>query len=393
MDKAIFRLGTLTALVTVPLAGALWTGCSSDDGAVPTNTPDAAPEASAAPDSYVPPPADAALEAAPPKRDCAADVQADGLFGHLDCTGLYADFTTKTVAAENVLYTPGVVSWSDAADKYRYVYLPPGTKIDIANFDEWKFPDGTKTWKEFRLGGKRIETRLYWKASGTWRHTTYRWNDAETDAVRKDNGEKVPVAGKPDYEIPNTGQCDACHAGKTEPVLGFEPVGLGLAAAQGITLASLSASGRLSAAPPTTTFTIPDDGTTKAAAALGWLHANCGACHNDGPNAGASFTGQFLLLRPSQLLPDGGAAVTSDLDPYKTTVGVNSLRTDVDAGVPYKRIAPGDPAHSLVSILSGRRAIAPVEANPIIQMPPLVSHVVDTQGHAALDAWISLLPP
>jgi hypothetical protein len=392
MHKVFLRLGTMGALFTLPLSAAIWSGCSSDDPAT-TETPDAAPEAAAA-DTYVPPPpVDAAKEAAPPARDCAADVQADGLQQHIDCTGLYSDFTTKAVAVENKPYTPGVTFWSDGAEKARYFYLPPGTKIDIANFDEWKFPNGTKVWKEFKIGGKRVETRMYLKAKDAWRHTTYRWNDAETDAVRKDNGERIPVAGKPDYEIPNTGQCDACHAGKTEPLLGIEAVGLGLPTAQGVTLASLAADGRFSVAPPTTTITIPDDGTTKAAPALGWLHANCGACHNNGPSSGAQFTGQFFLLRPSQLLPEAGVATVQDLDTWKTAVNVNALRTDVDAGVPYKRIAGGHPENSLVSILSGRRVTPPDEPNPIFQMPPLVTRQVDTAGHALLDAWITVIPP
>jgi hypothetical protein len=380
------------ALFTLPLSAAIWSGCSSSDDVGTTDAPDAAYERPVGDVMVFPP--DAPEDTGLTKRDCAADVQADGLQQHLDCTGLYTDFASKTVAAENKLYTPGVTFWSDGAEKARYFYLPPGAKIDIANFDEWKFPNGTKVWKEFKVDGKRIETRLYLKAKDSWRHTTYRWNAAETDAVRKDNGEKVPIAGKTvSYEVPNTGQCDACHAGRTEPLLGIEAVSLGLPTAQGVTLASLAADGRFSVAPPTTTITIPDDGTTKAAPALGWLHANCGSCHNNNPNAGAAFTGQFLLLRPSQLLPEAGVVSAVDLDSYKTTVNKVSNRQDVDAGTNYLRIAGGDPAHSLLSILSGRRVTGTDEPNSGIQMPPLVTRQVDTAGHALLDAWITVIPP
>ncbi len=391
MHKVFFRLGTLGVLFTLPLSAAIGSGCSSSDDPAAANTPDAAPEA-ALQDVYVAP-TDAAVEAALPGRDCAADLQADGLQQHLDCTGLYSSFTAKTVAAGNRPYTPGVTFWSDGAEKARFLYLPPGAKIDIANFDEWKFPNGTKVWKEFKLDGKRIETRLFQKTKDAWQHTTYRWNDAETDAVRKDSGEKVPIAGKTVvYEVPNTGQCDGCHMGKTDSLLGVDAIGLGLPNAQGVTLASLAADGRFSVAPPTTTITIPDDGTGKSAPALGWLHANCGACHNSGSGA-ATFTGQWLQLRPSQLLPEAGVATVKDLDTFKTAVGINSSRTDVDAGVPYKRIAIGDPTHSLMSILSGRRAISPEEPNSNIQMPPLVTRQVDVAGHALLDDWITAVQP
>lgn len=387
MHKAVLRF----AFLALPLAVAGWAGCSSSDGSA-TPTPDAGPEAAPVADAL--PPVDSSpVDAAPPKRDCAADLQADGLAMHLDCTGLYSDFAAKTVALENKPYTPGVQFWSDGAVKSRFLYLPPGATIDIASFDEWKFPNGTKVWKEFVVGGKRIETRMFAKAKGTWARTTYRWNDAETDAVRKDGGEKVMIPGQAAiYEIPNSGQCDYCHMGRTDQLLGVEAVSLGLAAAQGVTLASLKADGRFSAAPPTTSITIPEDGTMKAAAALGWLHANCGACHNGNPDAAAQFVSLRFLVRPSQLSGDGGAPTVTALDAWTTGVDIDSTRSNVDAGVPYKRIVKGDAAHSLVSILSGRRATGTEEPNAIIQMPPLVTRQVDTAGHALLDAWITAIP-
>lgn len=386
MHKVV--LGCAVALF--PLTAAVWTGCSSE-GTSPTVAPDAGPD-TVAPDADVPP-VDAALDAKP-GRDCAADVQADGIQKHLDCTGLYSDFASRTVSAENRAYTPGVAFWSDGAEKSRFVYLPPGAKIDITDFDEWKFPNGTKLWKEFRLGTKRIETRLYYKSKDAWRHTTYRWTDDETDAVRKDGGDKVPVAGKPDYEVPNAGQCNECHDGRAEPVLGFDAVSLGLSTAQGVTLATLAAEGRFNVTPPVTSLTIPNDHDGKAAPALGWLHANCGACHNASPTATAQFTQLFMLLRPSQLLPEAGTATVQELDTYKTTVNVESTRTNFDVMPPvtYVRIVPKDPEASLTSILSGRRAVPPAEPGADNQMPPLVTRAVDTQGHALLDAWIDALP-
>ncbi len=387
MQKAVLRV----AFFALPLAAAGWAGCSSDDAAV-TVVPDAAPEAAPI-DAFVPPVDAAMVDAAPPMRDCAKDLQADGLHMHLDCSGLYTDFAAKTVAPENKPYTPGVQFWSDGAIKSRFLYLPPGAKIDITSFDEWTFPDGTRVWKEFKVGGKRLETRLFAKIKGSWQHTTYRWNDAETDAVRKDNGEKVVIPGQTAvYEIPNTGQCDYCHMGRTDSLLGVEAVSLGLASAQGITLASLAADGRFSATPPATTFAFPEDTTLRAAPAVGWLHANCGGCHNSNPNAAAAFVGLRFLVRPSQLRPDGGTAAVTDLDVWTTAVNVDSSRTNVDAGVPYKRIAPQHPELSLASILSGRRATGTEEPTTDIQMPPLVTRQVDTVGHGLLDAWITALP-
>lgn len=385
MQKAFSRCAFFAVPLAVGIAG--WAGCTDETGGDTPAAKDAAPESSPAEDVFVP--QDAPADA---KRDCAADKQADGVQMHLDCTGLYSDFAAKVVAAENKAYTPAVPFWSDGAEKSRFLYLPPGAKIDITDFDEWVFPEGTKIWKAFKVGGKLIETRMYFKAKGSWRHTDYRWNDTETDAVRKDSGEKLALTGKPPYEVPNTGQCDACHNGRKEPVLGIDAVQLGLPGAAGITLQTLSLEGRFNVAPPVTGLTIPEDSTGKAASALTWLHANCGQCHNKSDNAGAQFTNLFFLLKPSQLLPDAGTAATvQDLDAYKTAVNVMS--TKEDAGVPYVRIVPGDPGSSLVSILSGRRVPAGEEPNNLFQMPPLVTRVPDTQGHALLDAWITDLPP
>jgi hypothetical protein len=388
MHKVVLR----GAFFLVPLAGAAWAGCSSDDGGSAAVTPEAGQPETSPVDAYAMPAPDGAPEGAAPARDCAADLQPDGLQKHLDCTGLYADFAAKTVAPENKPYTPGVQFWSDGAEKSRFLYLPPGAKIGIEDFDEWTFPNGTKVWKEFQLGGKRIETRLFTKLKDVWHHTSYRWTDDGTDAVRKDSTESIPIAGKPDYVIPNTGECNQCHFGRNEPLLGIEAVSLGLPTAQGVTLATLAADGRFSVPPPVTTITIPNDTPLTAAPALGWLHANCGACHNANANASAMLTGLFFLLKPSQLLPEAGTATVKDLDTWKTAVNVDSNRIDTDAGAPYKRIAAHDPSASLASILSGRRAPAGVDPDPQIQMPPLVSRQVDTTGHALLDAWITNIP-
>jgi hypothetical protein len=377
------------AFFTLPLAAAAWAaGCSSDS---PADVREAGTETGPLVDSA--PPAVDAADAAP-ARDCKADQQADGLWLHLECAGLYSDFAAKTISPDAKPYTPGVEFWSDGAVKSRYLYLPPGTKIDITDFDEWKFPTGTRVWKEFVVFGKRIETRLFVKAGpDDWRHTTYRWNATETDAVRKDSGEKVPdPAGGAPYEVPSTSQCDACHGGKVDQLLGVEAVSLGLPTAKGITLATLAAEARFDRTPPTTTITIPNDQNGTAAPALGWLHANCGSCHG---KDGISGTDLVWRLRVAQLLPEGGTATVQDLDPWLTAVNKASQRPDFDAGAGafFLRLHGGSPGSSLASILSGRRVPDTKEPNTTDQMPPLVTRRVDVAGHQLLDAWITQLPP
>src|SRR5690606_26188661 len=179
---------------------------------------------------------------------------------HLECSGLYASFADKQVAPDVLPYKPATEFWSDGAEKQRWIYLPPGTKIDISDWNEWSFPVGTKIWKEFKIGGKRIETRLLTKIdASTWAHTTYRWNDDETDAVAKSGGESIAGLG-PDggtYEIPNAGECEQCHYGRKDRVLGFDAVSLGMPGAEGVTLADLATRDLLSTTPPATAMTVP----------------------------------------------------------------------------------------------------------------------------------------
>ncbi|MGH7269910.1 MAG: hypothetical protein ACREJ3_05715, partial [Polyangiaceae bacterium] len=77
----------------------------------------------------------------------------------IQCTGLYSNVATKELAVGVRAYAPAVPLWADYADKGRWIWLPPGTKIDASNPNEWTFPVGTKVFKQFSRDGKRVETR------------------------------------------------------------------------------------------------------------------------------------------------------------------------------------------------------------------------------------------
>jgi hypothetical protein len=304
-------------------------------------------------------------------------------FADLRCTGLYTDWASKTLSADAKPYTPALPLWSDGADKSRYLFLPPGAKIDTSNMDEWSFPAGTKVWKEFRLNGKRVETRFFYKQTDRWVWTTYRWSDDESKAPRLDTGEKV--AGT-DFEIPDSQGCDKCHRGRFDKLLGVEAIALGMSAAQGVTLTSLVADGRLSAPPAKTAITLPEDATGKAAAAVGYLHMNCGtSCHVSYSYVEGSESGLFTRVSAKALF--AGPVQVKDLDIWKTAVGVKATHeqhyTYVQQG--YDLIMPGNSDKSLVVALSALR-------DGKEQMPPLGSHVVDDTGIAAMKAWIDALP-
>jgi hypothetical protein len=65
-------------------------------------------------------------------------------------TGLYAsDNADSTQFAPYVrTYRPNYEFWADGATKQRFVYLPACTQIDTSDMDYWKFPVGTRLWKD-----------------------------------------------------------------------------------------------------------------------------------------------------------------------------------------------------------------------------------------------------
>lgn len=297
----------------------------------------------------------------------------------LVCTGLYADIATKTVADDVQPYAPAVPLWSDGTSKQRWIALPPGEKIDNANPDEWVFPIGTKLWKEFSVEGRRIETRLWQKVDTTfWVDATYAWNEAETAATLSPGGDVA--VGDGTYHIPTADECQKCHRGRTDRILGFEQVLLGLAGASGLTLERLIAEERLTAPPPSSELVLGDDGTGAAAPALAWLHVNCGTtCHNRNSSSTAWSTNLFLRLDATQL---DGRPVTA-FDTLTTTIGVPGVSTSWKEQV---RITPQDPAGSLLYRLIANRG----EGN---QMPPIGSSIVDPAGLSAVETWIGQMSP
>ncbi|MDP9148980.1 MAG: hypothetical protein M3O36_03420 [Myxococcota bacterium] len=297
----------------------------------------------------------------------------------LECTGLYTNIATKQVAAAARSYAPAVPLWSDAADKTRWVYLPPGQKIDTSSPSEWVFPVGTKFWKEFSREGKRIETRLFEKIQRNfWRYTTYAWNADESATQRSAGGDLVLPSGAP-YHIPTSSECDDCHKGRSDRILGFEQGLLGLSGAKGLTLEQLVADGRLSPAPAQVHLQVGDDGTGVAAPALAWLHVNCGVtCHNTNTNAFAYPAGMNLRLDPALL--DGSSLASSNS--ILTTVGIRAKTPSWNGAI---RIVPGDPANSLLVSLISHRGKG-------VQMPPIATLVVDDADVANVVAWVSQMP-
>ncbi len=346
--------------------GVLATACSGDDTtpAVPLDASSEAPTVSSDASGADAGPDTCADAASPPAT--------------LACTGLYASFATKELSPNALAYTPSSFLWSDGAQKQRWIELPPGSKIDISNPDEWTFPVGTKVFKEFRVNGQRVETRMFQKQKADfWLYATYAWN-SDDSAATINYGGPVPVGNDGGtWTIPTNDDCNECHRGRQDRILGFEQVSLGLPGAQGLTLAQLAAQDLVTPAPANVSLTIGDDGTGLDALALGWIHINCGVtCHNSNPGAAGYGAGMLLRLDPTQL--DGTTPGASTWDVLHTTPNAPCVSTGF---VGQERIVPGDPADSVVYQLINERGA--------VQMPPIASNVVDTTDVAVVRAWIA----
>jgi hypothetical protein len=309
----------------------------------------------------------------------------------LSATGLYADPATLTVDPRHQAFTPQYPLWTDGAAKRRWVSLPAGAVIDTRRVDRWDFPVGTKFWKEFSFGGRKVETRMLWKtAPGHWEFAAYAWNAAQTDAALvPDDGiaDAAEVAPGKFHSIPGLADCRNCHDAARTEVLGFTALNLSTdrdplaphaeALEPGMaTLATLDAQHRFSparpewvAAPPRVAARDP-----KTRAALGYLSTNCGTCHNrESTIASLGLDLQYRVAGDERTCLPGGLA---------TTVGQPGHWVVPTAPEGTSRlIEPGRPELSAVIYRARSR-------RPASQMPPLGSVVADREAIALLTAWV-----
>lgn len=300
-------------------------------------------------------------------KSCPAVTSAatEGLPLHLSETGLYADLASETLAPGVRPYHPSYALWSDGAEKRRWILLPEGATIDTTDPDDWRFPAGTRLWKEFTRDGVRVETRLLEKLGpndADWAAMSYVWDDTG-DALATPAGK--PNARGTAHDVPAADRCMGCHGGRKSRVLGFSALQLAHPADPGeLDLAGLVDEGRLSR-PMATDITPPGDADTRAA--LGYLHANCGHCHNqtrpdaDGPRCFDPQNDLDFWLRLDKL------ASPEDTPTYESAVGHVFKRGDAD----------GSKALRLMQNRDGG-----------LQMPPLATEKVDREAVDMLSRWV-----
>jgi len=289
--------------------------------------------------------------------------------------------------AELIPYEVNAELWTDGAEKYRFMVLPPGERVEVTGDGPWEFPPGSVLVKTFAFeladgsGGvaeRPVETRFMVRDGGGWAFLTYAWDDAGRDGelltarrrVALEVGhERVPVS----YAFPDAEQCGFCHAATAEMVLGPRSPQLDrrIAVPGGETdqLAVFAAAGLFGGdGVPRAVQAWADPYDTEAAVearARSWLAANCAHCHQPGGWQPPPMT---MDLRFDRTLAE------------TNTCGVPLQYTDLLVGGPY-RIAPGAPGDS--NLL--RRAVH----DGLGRMPPVAVSVPDARAMALLEAWIA----
>lgn len=298
----------------------------------------------------------------------------------LSQTGCAAAGNPQNPSTGMVGYEINAPFWSDNAVKSRYFALP-GSGVSFTPGTEgiWTTPVRSVIRKDFRLNGQLIETRLLMKQSnGDWAGYSYEWNVGQTDATLVDTAGKDVVFGAQTWSYPSRTQCMQCHTTAAGFNLGLETQQMNRSTTYSQTgrtanqLTTLSAPAIAMLTPqisdPNAQAKLSDPAGTDSlgSRARAWLHTNCSMCHRpNGP------TPVSMNLMASATL---AATNTCNVDPSRGTLGLTGA----------KLIAPGLPDSSVILARANSR-------DPLIQMPPIGSHVVDAAGVALLRSWISSL--
>lgn len=219
--------------------------------------------------------------------------------------------------------------WSDGAAKRRWIALPPGSQVDALQPDAWRFPAGTRLWKEFSVDGRPVETRVITlDVDGRWEFASYVWQS--DDAIRAPaRGQQLALPGGRRYDVPSHGDCIACHAGARSPVLGFAALQLGPA------VPALLREGLLKNAPVAWATQPPEFIAASATehAARGYLHGNCAHCHFDGGVPVPLRLALDVGAMPAPLSAEHGAAVlrrAGTRNPYQQMPPLGTREVDAE---------------------------------------------------------------
>ena len=313
--------------------------------------------------------------------------QAGGAPETLQDTGLYSDFAALRVDEKHLAFSPQYPLWTDGAAKRRWISLPAGSAIDASDPDAWTFPVGTRLWKEFSFAGRRVETRFMERRSNGWLYAAYAWSaDGRETRLVSAKGRRGawPLEGGRSHTIPGVSDCKVCHQGGRSEVLGFsavqlspqrDPGALHAEPSSGVDLNALIEGGLLAGLPASLESPAIGAASALERAALGYLHGNCGHCHNEqGP------------LRSVGLFVRQNTGATAERAIAST---VNHPVRKPAPGQSHDAVLRIEPQHPDRSALMQRMAARV----PALQMPPLGTELVDRQAVDLIRRWIEQSEP
>jgi uncharacterized repeat protein (TIGR03806 family) len=302
-----------------------------------------------------------------------AAITAEGMPRQLSDYRFFADPRAQQPIPYVFPYALNTPLWSDGAEKLRFIYLPPGTRLEADGEGLLTFPVGAAIIKTFAFGEgadrRLIETRVLLHRADGWVALPYRWNAEQTDATLALAGGRIdlvtPAGEASSYAIPNKNQCKTCHS-KDGQVIPIGPKARNLSAEW---LESMVEAGTLDRMPDGA-GQMPDWRThaTGPAAPLAraYLDVNCAHCHQ--PGGGASNSG--LDLRWEQD------------DPHAIGIFKRPVAAGRGAGGHEFSILPGAPDKSILLYRMD-------SAEPGIAMPELGKSSVDKDGVAVVRRWIA----
>ncbi len=288
-------------------------------------------------------------------------------------TGCFSNLATQTPASGLIPYNVNSPFWSDGAAKNRWMALPDGTTITVASDGHFVFPPGTVLVKNFWLGGKIIETRLFmrYRDTGNWGGYTYQWNSAQSAATMVNGGLTTSINGQ-NWTFPSSAQCLECHTSAAGYALGTQTAQLngnfnypstGRTANQIDTLAHIAMfSAAIPAASTLPALPDPFGAAALSARARSYLHSNCSQCHRPGTQIPVDMDLRFDTVM--------SATRTCNVAPGAGDLGITGA----------VRIAPQDVSKSLIYQRMNRRGTD--------QMPPLASNVIHSSAVALIQQWI-----
>lgn len=276
--------------------------------------------------------------------------------------------------------------FSDYAEKFRFLYVPPGKVIAYTDEGVLDFPVGSALIKSFgypadmRQPGRDVrilETRVLLRRTSGWVALPYVWNADQSEAVLKRGGTRLAVSwigpkGESraiSYAVPNQNQCKECH-GLAGAVVPIGPKARNLD--DGARLQRLYRSGLLdrvpAEAPRLPRWDDPATGTLDQRARA-YLDVNCAHCHNR--QGAASNSGLFLGFEE----PD---RVATGIDKRPVAAGRGSGGLELD-------IAPGHPERSILIYRMNT-------TEPGLAMPEVGRALVHDEAVALLGEWIAAMP-